>query len=280
MSKSEKEHRQDIVEVGRLMWQRGWVASNDGNISIRLCDSRILCTPTGVCKGMMQPDDLIICDSDGVKLEGERACTTEIAMHTTIYALRPDVRAVVHAHPATATGFAAAGKALNLALLPEVVIGLGSIPLARYGLPGTPALTDGMLPLIPSHDAILMANHGAVAYGEDLNKAFFRMDTVEHVARITLVAEMLGGPKPLPRQEVAKLFDSRTRYGVTSRSRMASGSPVVAEDLISRAPAAKEPPRRDPFRAGSSGDERYDLSREELLGLIEEALRARRLVSH
>ena len=265
MSKTEQEYRQDIVDVGKLMWQHGWVAANDGNISIRLEKNRIVCTPTGVCKGMMRASDLIVCDAQGCKLEGDRERTTEIAMHMAIYAARPDIHAVVHAHPPVATGFAAAGRALNGALLPEVVIGLGCVPLADYGLPGTPALTEGMLPFIPKYDAILMGNHGAVAYGEDVYKAFFRMETVEHFARITLVAELLGGAKLLPREEVDKLFASRKRYGVRSRNSMEPGAPVVAEDV--------EPQRE------SSGDERYELTRDELVAIVEEALRARRLVT-
>ena len=119
----------------------------------------------------------------------------------------------------TPTGFATAGRALNLGLLPEVIICLGSVPLAEYGLPGTPALTEGMLPYIPKYDALLMANHGVVSYGEDAFQAFFRMEMVEHFARITLVAELLGGPKVLARGEIQKLFDARARYHVTSRNR-------------------------------------------------------------
>ena len=143
----------------------------------------------------------------GNKISGRKEGTSEIAMHLAVYEMRPDIRAVVHAHPPVATGFAAAGKALNLALLPEVIIGLGCVPLADYGLPGTPELTDPLLPLIPKYDAILMGNHGAVCYGEDVYKAYFRMETVEHFARIALVAELLGGPKVLPKVEVDKLLD-------------------------------------------------------------------------
>src|SRR6266513_1063556 len=200
MVKTEREYREDICQVGRLVFQKGWVAANDGNISIRLDAERILATPTGVCKGMMHVDDLIIVDMQGNKISGRAARTSEIAMHTTIYGMRPDIKAVVHAHPPVATGFAAAGRALNLALLPEVVIGLGCVPLADYGLPGTPALTEPMLPLIPKYDALL-------------------------------VAKLLGGAKVLPRLEVDKLLDSRTRYGVKAKSSGEPGCPVAAEDI-------------------------------------------------
>ena len=231
MAKTEREHCQEIVEVGRLMWQKGWVAAQDGNISVRLDDDRILCTPTGVCKGLMKPEDLIVCDPAGSKMEGASGCTTEIAMHVAIYRLRPDVRSVLHAHPPVATGFAVAGRPLNRALLPEAIIHLGTVPLAAYGLPGTAALTEPMLPLIPGHDALLMANHGAVAYGHDVYQAFFHMETVEHLARVTLVAELLGGANALPRAEVAKLLDARARYGVQAPSAQEPDVPLSAEDL-------------------------------------------------
>ena len=123
MAKSEREYRQDIIDVGKLVFQKGWVAANDGNISIRLDQDRILATPTQICKGMMDHDDLIVVDMKGRKVEGKRECTSEIAMHLTVYEMRPDIRSVVHAHPPVSTGYATAGRALNLALLPEVVIG-------------------------------------------------------------------------------------------------------------------------------------------------------------
>ncbi len=231
MEISERQYREDIIRVCRLVYEKGWVAMNDGNISIRLDEKRILCTPTAISKGFVNAEDLIICDNGGCKLEGTRERTSEIAMHTTIYALRPDVRAVVHAHPPVATGFATAGRALDKALLPEVVIQLGAVPLATYGLPGTPALTDGMIPLIPNYDALLLQNHGCTSYGKDVWDAFFKMEMVEHFARITLVGELLGGAKPLPRIEVKKLFDARARYNVASNAPMAAGMPIVAEDI-------------------------------------------------
>ncbi len=232
MSKTEQEHRQDLLRVCRLIYDKGWVAMNDGNVSIRLDDNRILCTPTAISKGFVQPEDLIVCDLRGSRVEGNRDGTSEIAMHLTIYSLRPDVRSIVHAHPPTATGFAVAGRALDKAMLPEVVIQLGAVPLASYGLPGTAALSDGMLPYIPQYDAILLENHGCTAYGRDVWEAFFRMEMVEHLARITFVAEMLGGAQALPREEVEKLFAARSRYNVNSRAKMEPGMPLVAEDLI------------------------------------------------
>ena len=178
-------------------------------------------------------------------------------MHLTIYRTRPDIQAVVHAHPPTATGFAVAGRPLNLGLLPEVILCLGAVPLAEYGLPGTPALVEGMLPYIPKFDAMLLANHGAVAYAEDVYKAFYRMDTVEHFAKITLAAEMLGGARALPRVEIQKLFEARQRYGLNgSRNRYEPGWPLSAEDIPEKA-------------------EKIEVTREQLLAIIDEALRVR-----
>lgn len=233
MSKSEGEHRADLLRICHLIYEKGWVAMNDGNVTIRLDENRILSTPTAVSKGFIQAEDLIVCDAAGKKIEGSREGTSEIAMHLTVYSLRPDVRAIVHAHPPTATGFATAGRALDKALLPEVVIQLGAVPLAAYGLPGTPALSDGMAPYVEQYDAMLLENHGCTTYGRDIWEAFFRMEMVEHFARITFVAEMMGGAKPLPRQEVEKLFAARARYNVCSRAKMQPGMPLVAEDLES-----------------------------------------------
>jgi L-fuculose-phosphate aldolase len=258
MVKTEREYRGDIVEIGQLMFQKGWIAANDGNITIRLDENRILATPTGISKGRMTPDDLLVVDLAGNKISGRRERTSEIAMHLKIYELRADVRAVVHAHPPVTTGFAAAGRPLDLAILPEVVVGLGCVPLAAYGLPGTSELTEPMIPLIPGHDALLMANHGAVCYGEDVFQAYYRMETMEHFARITLVAELLGGPKVLPRTEVDKLIDARARYGVKTRPGGTMSCPVAAEDL-------------------AAGDERITMTRSELIDLVNEALRARGL---
>jgi L-fuculose-phosphate aldolase len=258
MAKTEREYRQDIIDVGKLVFQKGWVAANDGNITVRLDKDRILATPTGICKGMMDHDDLIIVDMKGQKIEGKKECTSEIAMHLTVYEMRPDIRSVVHAHPPVATGFATAGRALNLALLPEVIIGLGCVPLADYGLPGTPELTKPMLPLIPKYDAIMMGNHGAVCYGPDVYKAFFKMETVEHFARISFVAEMLGGAKALPRVEVDKLLDARTRYGVKAKVAGEPGCPVAAEEV--------------------GQEDRFYVTREELIALVDEALKARGIV--
>ena len=229
---SERQQRLAIVQFGRQLHDNGFVAATDGNLSVRLDDHRLLVTPTCMSKGAMRPADLVIVDMDGNRLSGKRRVSTEIGMHLLIYRLRPDVRGVVHAHPPTATGFAASGFDLNRPLVCEVVVGLGSIPLARYGTPGTPELTDALEPLIPGHDAILMANHGVVTFGSSLENAYMKMETVEHFAKIALVTHLLGHEQPLGEKEVEKLVAVRDRYNGGAKPVSAKIS-VEGDDLRS-----------------------------------------------
>jgi len=195
-----------------MLHQCGYVAAMDGNLSVRLDEERILATPTAMSKGALRPSDMVIVDMDGRLISGRHHVSSEIAMHLLIYRLRPDVHGIVHAHPPTATGFAAAGMALNQPLVCEVVIGLGSIPLAKYGTPGTPELCESLESLIPQYDAILMSNHGVVAYADTLHHAYMKMETVEHFARIALVTHILGRQQPLGDQELEKLLLARNKY--------------------------------------------------------------------
>ena len=222
-------YRKEIVYFGQMLHERGFVAATDGNLSVRLDNQRILVTPTSMSKGRMRPADLVIVDMDGRRLRGRRNVSSEIAMHLLIYRLRPDVNGIVHAHPPTATGFAASGRALTQPLVCEVVIGLGCIPLARYGTPGTPELTDALKPLVPQYDAILMSNHGVVSYGEDLEHAYMKMETVEHFAQIALVAHVLGNQQPLNAEEVEKLVLARSKY---QGSKSAAPMPLWIADRL------------------------------------------------
>ncbi len=210
--KTELEHRDEIVHFGKLLHQTGLVAATDGNLSVRLGDGTFLCTPTVMSKGLMKPDDLVVVDAHGQRVRGKRGVSSEIAMHLFIYRNRADVGAVVHAHPPTATGFAAAGMPLDSALCSEIVITLGTVPLANYEIPGTPELAEALAPLVGDHDAILMANHGVVTYGEDLLNAYMNMETVEHYAKIALVTHMLGKQQPLSDTHVSKLREIRLKY--------------------------------------------------------------------
>ncbi len=227
---SERQHRLSIVQFGRRLHDNGFVAATDGNLSVRLDEHRLLVTPTCMSKGMMRPTDLVIVDMEGNRIAGKRKVSSEIGMHLLIYRLRPDVHGIVHAHPPTATGFAASGFGLSRPLVCEVVVGLGSIPLARYGTPGTAELTDALAPLIPDHDAILMANHGVVTFGSSLENAFMKMETVEHFAKIALVTHLLGHEQPLGAKEVEKLFAVRDRYNGGGKA-AAAKIPVGADSL-------------------------------------------------
>lgn len=256
-AKSEDEHRRDICTAGRWIHSRAYVASTDGNISVRLDARRVLTSPTAISKGMMVPDDLVITDLRGRKLAGRREASTELAMHLLIYNHRPDVNAVCHAHPPVATAHAAAGIALNKALLSELVISLGCIPVAQYGTPGTQELSDALEPMVQHYDAILLANHGVVTCGPDLLTAFFRMETVEHFAQVSLATELLGKQVLLSGRDVEKLLAARARYGTTTASTVTPGCPVTSESF-----------------GGVPGEpDRISITRKELEALIEEAVR-------
>jgi L-fuculose-phosphate aldolase len=204
--------RIDLVRFGQMLHAQGFVAATDGNLSVRLDSSRIMVTPSGFSKGMLQPEDMVIVDLEGNKLRGATDPSSETTMHLTIYRMRPDVGAVVHAHPCTATGFASAGIALDEPLCSEVVVTLGSVPLAPYATTGTAELSESLQPFIADHNAILMANHGVVTYGADLHQAYMRMEAVEHYAKVVLAARQIGQPCSLDRREVEKLTDVRARY--------------------------------------------------------------------
>jgi L-fuculose-phosphate aldolase len=253
-AKDESEHRRDICTVGRWLYERGYIVACEGNLSVRLADGRILTTPTCMNKGMLSPEDLVVIDTEGRHLSGERRASSELLMHLLFYKMRPDVMAVCHAHPATATGFAAAGRALDQALLPEVIIGLGQIPLVRYATAGTPELSQALEPYVEHYDALLLANHGAVTCGPDLLTAFFRMETIEHCAKIVLAAESVGTPKLLSSREVAKLMASRARYAVTPPPGGGAELPVTSD-------------------TEDEGAGEVTLKRGELDALIEEAIR-------
>jgi len=214
--RSEHQIRLDIVEVGRRLYARGYTASNDGNISVRLDAARLIMTPTSVCKGFMTPDMMCITDLDGRKIAGDRNPSSEMQMHLEVYRQRPEVQAVVHAHPPIATGFAVAGIPLDRAVLAEVVTTLGSVPIAEYATPSTKELPEAVRKYVKAHDGMLLANHGALTMGGDVFAAYYKMETIEHFAKISLVARMLGGERLLSRDEVSRLEKLRGSYGITS----------------------------------------------------------------
>jgi len=205
--------KQFIADAGRRLWQQGLTTAADGNISLRLEGDTVLATPSGVSKGFLRPDDMLLTDMDGKVLEGRGQPSSELKMHLAIYKVRPDVRAIVHAHPPTATGFAAAGIALDTPLIAEAVVMLGKVPVAPYAAPGTQAVADNVAALAREHDCILMANHGAVTCGKTPEQALLRMETLEHFAKVTLTARLLGKTAALKPEDVEYLLKQRQNAG-------------------------------------------------------------------
>jgi L-fuculose-phosphate aldolase len=231
-TRAEEKIRAEIVEAGRRMYSRGYVASNDGNISARLDDGRLITTPKSVSKGFMTPDMMVIVDYQGKKVAGDRDPSSELPMHLEIYRNRPDVNAVVHAHPPLATGFAVAGIPLTRAVLAEVITTLGSIPIAEYGTPSTAELPDAVRKYIKAHDGMLLANHGAVTCGPDVMGAYYKMETIEHFAKISLVARLLGGENLISRGEVERLQGLRGMYGIAAPAPLCTDPDDAAGDQI------------------------------------------------
>jgi L-fuculose-phosphate aldolase len=271
--------RADIVEVGRRMYARGYTASNDGNISVRIGDDRLLMTPKSVCKGFMTPDMMCVTDLAGRKISGDRDPSSEMLMHLEVYRQRPDVKAVVHAHPPTATGFAVAGIPLDRAVLAEVLTTLGSIPLAEYATPSTTELPEAVRKYIKAHDGMLLANHGALTVGGDLFSAYYKMETIEHFAKISLVARLLGRENLIAREEVDRLQGLRGTYGIKAPA------PICADPVDDATCQTVQAPQGDgqrlipdvitpgASRVQPSDDAEIRLTYRELSSLIEDAIR-------
>ncbi len=205
--------REEICQVGRLLYDRGYVASNDGNISVMAEPGRLLITPSGVSKGRMTPDMLLVTDLEGNVIEGDRHPSSEGKMHLAVYRARPEVRAVVHAHPQAATAFAICRRPLKTPYLAELVLGLGEVPVTpEFAMLSTDEVPKSIEPYLPGHNALLLANHGALAWGESLWQAFDRMETVEHTAKTLLNVQALGGGVPLTEAQVDTLIGMRDMY--------------------------------------------------------------------
>ncbi len=212
--------KRTLVEIGSNLWTRGFVAANDGNISVRINDNEILTTPTGVSKGTMTPEMMIKTDFDGKVLSGEGGKyrpSSEVKMHLEVYRSRPDVRSVIHAHPPFCTSFAVAGIPLDKCVLPEAILTLGAVPIAPYGTPSTAEIPESIKPLIQASDAVLLANHGALTLGTDLLNAYFKMETLEHSAHIVYRSIQLGNVNILPGEDVDKLMAVRERLNIPGK---------------------------------------------------------------
>lgn len=242
--------RAAIVDVGARLYGRGYIVAADGNISVRLADGNILCTPSGLCKGTMNPEQLLVVDPDGNVVEGDLKPSSELKMHLEVYRQRSDVNGIVHAHPPIATGFACAGEPLDKALLSEVILTLGCIPIAPYGTPSTEQVSESIKDLIKVYDGILLANHGALTVGPDLMRAYFRMETIEHFAKISLVARIIGKESVLSAEKVEELRKVGETMGQSVPALDIPGCPLPAEN-----------------------PERITLTRDELVELLQRALK-------
>ena len=216
---TEYEIKKQICEIGKRIYNRGMVASNDGNISVKLNDNEFLCTPTGVSKGFMTPEYICKVDAKGNVLQAYEGFkpSSEIKMHMRVYKERPDVNSVVHAHPVYATSFAIAGIPLTEPIMPEAVIALGCVPIAEYGTPSTEEIPDAVSKYLPYYDAVLLENHGALAFSDSLLNAYHKMESVEFYAQLLYQAKMLGGPKPLSEEQVQRLYEIRRKFGMKGK---------------------------------------------------------------
>lgn len=209
-----------MVDVCQKMWQLGWVAANDGNISVRLPDGTFLATPTGISKSLITQEKIVHIDADSKLLtdtgQGYKP-SSEIKMHLRCYADRKDVNAVVHAHPPTATGFAVANIHMDRYTVVETIIAIGSIPVTPYGTPSTEEVPEAIAPYLQDHDVLLLQNHGALTMGADLMTAYYRMETLELYAKISLTAHLLGGERELPKKDIDTLIGMRENYKVTGK---------------------------------------------------------------
>ena len=211
------EIKKEICEIGRRIYNDGFVAANDGNISVKVSDNEYYGTPTGVSKGFMTPDMIIRIDGNGNKIEGKLNPSSEIKMHLRVYRERPDVGAVVHAHPPIATSFTVAGVPMDKYVLPEAVLTLGAVPTCVYGTPSTEEIPDSLQPYLQTNDAFLLKNHGALTVGSDVITAYYRMESLELWAKITINAIILGGSYDIDRKNIDKLINLRSYYKITGK---------------------------------------------------------------
>ena len=216
--KSEWEHRQEIVEICKLIHQKGYISATDGNVSVRTGKNRIITTPKGFGKGFIATDDLVVCDLQGKVISGKWLPSSEIKMHLCVYQLRPDVKASIHAHPPVSTAFTIAGLSLAKCILPEVVLSLGIIPTAEYATPTTEEVPQSIKNYITQYDALILERHGSLTVGKDLKDAYFKLEKLEHTATISFIARMLGEVRTLSPTQIEKLIALQTTEEEKKRS--------------------------------------------------------------
>src|SRR5918999_1009398 len=211
---SEFKLKEQMCEIGRKIWLKGFCAGNEGNHSYRLSEDRILCTPSLISKGNLKPDDMCVVDMTGKQISGKRKRTSEILLHLAIYQERPDVRAVIHSHPPHATAFAIADIELPTCIHPEAEVFLGPVKTAKYVTPGDTRLGESLLPYVKDSNTILLQNHGTVTYDADLENAYYKLEIVDAYARILLLAKQIGSIRPLDAGEMKELVELKQRFGL------------------------------------------------------------------
>ncbi|WP_151734916.1 class II aldolase/adducin family protein ['Paenibacillus yunnanensis' Narsing Rao et al. 2020] len=216
MDKQEQQLRLQICDIGRNLFNKDFIAANDGNISARLNEHEILATPTGVSKGYLEPHMLVKVNLEGEITEAHEGYrpSTEVKMHLRIYRELPEMNGVVHAHPPYATAFAIKGEALDKMMMPESVIAMGDIPLAAYGTPSTEEVPDSIMPFLGKKTAVLLESHGALSWGKDVMAAYMNMERLEYTAKLTFLTRMIGGERELPPDRIEQLVALRSFYGM------------------------------------------------------------------
>src|SRR5580700_1983263 len=231
---TERELKEQMCEIGRRLYNKGFAAANDGNITVRLNDREILCTPTMVSKGFLKPDDICKVDYDGKQLAGKKKRTSEVLLHLVVYKTRPDVHAVVHCHPPHATAFAVAHEPIPKCILPEVEVFLGEVPMAVYETPGGQKFADTILPYTKSCNTIILANHGTVTFGPDLEKAYFNTEIIDAYCNILILARQLGRINYFTPQQTRELLDFKKRIGYDDPRFGMDNCDLCANNLIGR----------------------------------------------
>jgi L-fuculose-phosphate aldolase len=231
---SEFKLKEEMCEIGRRIWHKGYCAGNEGNHSVRIGENRFLCTPTGISKGFLKPDDICTVDIEGKQLAGKRKRTSEMLMHLAIYKARPDVKAVVHSHPPHATAFAIAGVELPTCIHPEAEVFLGQVRTAKYVTPGDTRLGESLLPYVKDSNTILLQNHGTVTFSTSLEDAYYKLEIVDAYSRILLLAKQVGSIRPLDDKEMKELLDLKVRFGLDEPRLKQEGGLSCHSDFISR----------------------------------------------
>lgn len=268
MEKTESQHRNEIIDVCKRIHSNGWVASNDGNVSVKIGPNTFLCTPTGMSKGYLTTDQLLKVDIDGNKLEGYLNPSSEMKMHLEVYKQKEDVNAVVHAHPPFSTGFAVAGVPLDECVMPEIIIGLGSIPLARFGTPSTMEIPESIRPFLKEYSVFLLENHGALSIGSDVFQAYYRMESLELFAKISFIARTLGKVNVLSEEDVKKIIKVREKFGLSEENYPGcriDGRVIKSSNSIQ---AGEKINSAEPGKISFSGSDKIEISREDLVKIV------------